>query len=61
MPRLHDPQAVKMEIGDPRMNKRYGPAQLGEQLESMKVPGCLPSLWGKQSTLMHMFLTNSES
>lgn len=29
-------EAVKMEIGDPRMNKRYGPAQLEEQLESMK-------------------------
>lgn len=29
-------QAVKFEIGDPRINKRYAPATLEEQLEAMK-------------------------
>lgn len=29
-------EAVRFEIGDPRMNKRYAPATLEEQLEAMK-------------------------
>lgn len=29
-------EAVKFEIGDPRINKRYAPATLEEQLEAMK-------------------------